>query len=719
MSEGVVRSLGSGRFLDWRALDADGAAGGLLICWDKSLWPIHQRGKRMHVGRAWGCKRNLGRVVVPRGDFNSTLFQRERSRQGRITPTMRRFAHIIDDLGLVDLPLQGGVFTWSGGLNNQTWARLDRFLVSPSWLDQFSGVIQRRLPRPVSDHFPVLLEGGGLRRGPSPFRFENMWLKVEGFLDLIRNWWREIEVRGTASYRLAAKMKELKQKLKAWNREVFGNLKGNKSAALQQVDYWDRVESERRLSLKETELKRKQRKAIKNGSFWKKVIGDNSQGRFGLRKGIKIRDFFHRMANAHRNNNSLDRIKIDGVWLVEEQEVREGIANAYQQRLSEDLGWKADIERIQLDQISQQEAENLEIPFSENEIHSALMEMSGDKAPGPDGFTMAFGKVKGRAADLGDFRPISLLGGLYKLMAKVLANRLKRVLNKVVAPTQNAFVMGRQILDASLIANEVIDSWQKRKEKGLICKLDIEKAYDSINWQFLLKTLHKMGFDSKWLGWMWSCISSAKFSVLVNGVPAGFFPSSKGLRQGDPLSPYLFVLGMEVLDALIRRAIAVFRANKEHLTHLSWILLWFEAALGLRINLDKSEIIPIGVLEEIEEMAVELGCRVGSLPSQYLGLPLGAPNKAPSVWNGVEEKVRRRLARWKRQYISKGGRITLIRSTLASMPIYHMSLFRMPKSMARRLDKVQRDFLWGGEVWKGKLIKSSGRRFVRIRARED
>ena len=115
------------------------------------------------------------------GDFNITLFQRERSRQGRITPTMMRFAYIIGDLGLVDFPLQRGVFTWSGGLNNQSWARLDRFLVSPSWLDQFNGVLQRRLPRPVSDHFPLLLEGGELRRGPSPFRFENMWLKVEGF----------------------------------------------------------------------------------------------------------------------------------------------------------------------------------------------------------------------------------------------------------------------------------------------------------------------------------------------------------------------------------------------------------------------------------------------------------------------------------------------------------------------------------------------------------
>ena len=139
--------------------------------------------------------------------------------------------------------------------------------------------------------------------------------------------------------------------------------------------------------------------------------------------------------------------------------------------------------------------------------------------------------------DLGDFRPISLLGGLYKLLVKVLANGLKKVIGKVVSPYQNPFVTGRQILDVSLIANEVIDAWQKRGEKGIICKLDIEKAYDSINWQFLMKVMQKMGFGSKWLSWMWWCISTAKYSVMVNGVPAGFFSSSKGCAKGTPSLP--------------------------------------------------------------------------------------------------------------------------------------------------------------------------------------
>ena len=133
--------------------------------------------------------------------------------------------------------------------------------------------------------------------------------------------------------------------------------------------------------------------------------------------------------------------------------------------------------------------------------------------------------------------------------------------------------------------------------------------------------------------------------------------------------------------------------------------MWFESISGLIINLDKSEILPVGRVENLEVLALEAGCKVGRLPSSYLGLPLGAHHKSVVVWDGVEERFRRRLAMWKRQFISKGGRIALIRNTLSSMPIYLMSLLRIPRVVSLRLEKIQRDFLWGGGVlWRGSLI---------------
>ena len=117
---------------------------------------------------------------------------------------------------------------------------------------------------------------------------------------------------------------------------------------------------------------------------------------------------------------------------------------------------------------------------------------------------------------------------------------------------------------------------------------------------------------------------------------------------------------------------------------------------GLRINLNKSEILPIGSVDNAQELATELGCGIGSLPTSYLGLPLEAKHKAVGVWDIVEVRFRNILASWKSQYISMGGRLTLIRSTLSCLPIYCLSLFRMPVSIGTRLEKIQREFLWGG-----------------------
>ena len=247
---------------------------------------------------------------------------------------------------------------------------------------------------------------------------------------------------------------------------------------------------------------------------------------------------------------------------------------------------------------------------------------------------------------MNDFRPISLVGCMYKILAKVLANRLRSIIGSVVSDAQSAFIKGRQILDGILVANEVVDDARSRKKELLLFKVDFEKAYDSIDWNYLEQVMIKMRFPTLWRKWITECVGTATTSVLVNGSPTEEFPLGKGLRQGDPLSPFLFLLETEGFHVLME-AFAVNNLFTGYtvgchdpvvLSHLqfaddtiilcekSWaniratraILLLFEDLSRLKVNFSKSLLVGININGSwLSEAATVLNCKVGTIPFMY------------------------------------------------------------------------------------------------------
>ncbi|GJY68998.1 RNA-directed DNA polymerase, eukaryota, partial [Tanacetum coccineum] len=318
--------------------------------------------------------------------------------------------------------------------------------------------------------------------------------------------------------------------------------------------------------------------------------------------------------------------------------------------------------------------------------------------------------------------PISLIGSLYKIIAKILANRLVGVLGDIVNEVQSAFIADRQILDGPFILNEVLQWCKVKKKQSLIFKVDFEKAYDSVQWDFLDDVLSKFGFGEKWRKWIQCCLRSSRGSIIINGSPTEEFQFCKGLKQGDPLSPFLFILIMESLHLSFQRVVdagmfkgiklgasvnishmfyaddAVFVGQwcESNISTLVHVLECFYRASGLRINMSKSKIMGVYVdSDKVKRAALKLGCLILKPPFLYLGLIVGGSMSRVHAWNEVVERVKKRLSKWKMKTLSIGGRLTLLKSVLGSMPIFHMSIFKVPSGVLRTLESIRSHFFNG------------------------
>ncbi|GJW47023.1 RNA-directed DNA polymerase, eukaryota [Tanacetum coccineum] len=256
----------------------------------------------------------------------------------------------------------------------------------------------------------------------------------------------------------------------------------------------------------------------------------------------------------------------------------------------------------------------------------------------------------------------------------------------------------------------------------MIFKADFEKAFDSVRWDYLDGILSNFGFGAKWRGWIQGCLNSAKGSILVNGSPSSEFTFHKGLKQGDPLSPFLFILVMESLhisfnNILNARFFKGIRINESLiLSHLfyaddaifigTWdkanvismvhMLNCFFMASGLKINILKSKLMGIGTTqEEVNSAAKIIGCSTFSTPFKYLGVKVGSSSSRSKFWDEVISKVSSRLSKWKAKSLSIEGRFTLIKSVLTSLPLYFMSIYKAPMGVLHKLESIRRRFFNG------------------------
>ena len=249
---------------------------------------------------------------------------------------MYGFSDFVSLHGLMDIHVEGGFYTWA---NTSSASRLDQFLFSPLLGDHFTQFSQKRMPKVLSDHFPILLEGGSQRRGRIPFRFENMWLRVDNFVDKVNKWWASYLFQGTPSFILAKKLAALKLDLKKWNETEFGNVTFKKQDLWSKLNGLDAKEETHRLSAEEKLEQTNLRTNIEKLTLMEEISWRQKSRVLHLKEGDANTRFFHRMANSNRKNNGIESLMVNGILSSDQGIIADYITHFFMNLYSEQGIW--------------------------------------------------------------------------------------------------------------------------------------------------------------------------------------------------------------------------------------------------------------------------------------------------------------------------------------------------------------------------------------------
>ncbi|KAE8708292.1 hypothetical protein F3Y22_tig00110348pilonHSYRG00365 [Hibiscus syriacus] len=615
------------------------------------------------------------------GDFNEIIHSDEK-RGGRkpVRSYMEEFFQCLRGADLWDIRPKVGWFSWASGTRAKTYVckRIDRFVAKNDWRLKFQDCSIETIPMAMSDHSAILLKMVGEERicdtRKDYFKFDFCWANED-----------QCPITDVNC--------ELRRKALVDLKEVMDK----------DENYWF------------------QRSRV----AW-------------LKDGDRNSSFFHARANGRRKKN-----RIEGLLTAPDEEILQAIDRC----------------------VSQSDNDLLCRAFSAEEVTSAFAQINPSKAPGFDGLsghffrsfwnivgcdfvnlclcllngTMDFNFVNRTIIVLipkvdsptlmKQFRPISLCSVIYKVVSKAIVNRLKPLMHGCIAENQCAFVPGRRISDNFLVAHELIHYLKGSKNgpnKGAAIKLDMEKAYDRVEWGFLLDVMLRMGFDCSFVNLVRKCISTVSFQVRINGVLSDSFIPERGLRQGDPLSPYLFLFCAQGLSALLLKAqsrneIKGIRASIRgpRISHLLYaddnplfvknsmeevckvksILNQYEKASGQKVNFEKSSIYFSPNTPDADRMRFfnELGVVEASEPGNYLGLPLAVGKGKRVAFNFIRDKTEKRIQGWTKRLLSFGGREVFIKSVVQALPAYAMSCYLIPDGVIEDIRSQARSYWWSGK----------------------
>nr|XP_023923954.1 uncharacterized protein LOC112035356 [Quercus suber] len=392
------------------------------------------------------------------------------------------------------------------------------------------------------------------------------------------------------------------------------------------------------------------------------VLWQQKSRELWLKLGDKNSRFFHLSTVIHRRNNNVDAIKKeDGTWIYESNQIRKPFRDTFMELFKEEeISFPEHLEHLVLPCITKEENVVLEKISSLKEIKVVLFEMQDLKAPGLDGLAL-----------------------FYKQLWPMVGNDL-------IKAVTSFFTRG------TMPKEEILHSFKSRKTKpGLMAvKLDLQKAYDRVNWKFIQAVLLHFGFNEVFTGWVIACVSSVSFEVLVNRGKTECFKPSRGLRQGDTLSPYLFILRQEILSRLIDHELKLKKINDiktsisgptiTHVMYADDILMFSKASRRDAACLSQTK------------RSVKNILQVKSLKKDvvYLGAPMFLSRAPSKDFSFLQDKLEAKLMGWRSKCLSWAGRKTLINSVAKSIPNYTMSTFSIPNKVCDRLDSLTRSFNW-------------------------